>query len=331
MWRLPFTRRPADDGLDAELTSLFVEGRERLREEPAGMASGQLRVARLLRQAVVDQERRRGLGVWRRLGWAAGGGSGMWGGMMGIAAAHKLAAVALGASVLLGGTVAVEASGVGPAVLDSVGVHQASSEHSVLHTGTPTTTATVGAAGSTASPEANPTGTGLPGNLVTQLHADGRFTVRGQLLAGTTAVAAVVQTADGPLTFDYDPSVVHATGEPTHGNATVTPTPVNLADYIGYGVFITGTCTQDPLPASLADCATAQLQVERVQVLGRAGQVSADPAATASPGIATPSAGGLNSQHGRGPNESATPAAIATATATPTATTPSGLSHRPDH
>jgi hypothetical protein len=242
----------------------------------------------------------------------------MWNGMLGVAAAHKAITVAVGLSMLLGGTVAVETTGVGGTVLDSVGLHQTADSHSVVH---PTPTAE-----GTAAASAKPEGTALPGALVVQLHKDGSFSARGQLVDGTSATTAVVDVgADQRLSLPYDAAVVHATGRPDRGTATPTE-PVDLTDYVGYGVFVTGTCADSPLPETLGKCES--LTVSSIQVLGRAGQQG-----TAPPGAASPqgnaSDGKANAPHAN--DAAGTDAQNDDASATPTATpSPAGLSHRPE-
>ncbi len=59
-------------------------------------------------------------GLVRRLALASMGGGSMWAGVVGIAAAHKAAAITAGLSLVLGGSVAAEASGVGPAMRTAV-------------------------------------------------------------------------------------------------------------------------------------------------------------------------------------------------------------------
>jgi hypothetical protein len=243
----------------------------------------------------------------------------MWNGMLGVAAAQKALTVAVGLSMLLGGTVAVETTGVGATVLDSVGVHQTANSQSVTHP-TPTPEGTVAA-------NAKPDGTALPGALVVQLHKDGSFTVRGQLVDGTDSGTAMVDIgADQPLSLTYDPATVHAAGRPAHGSATPTPEPVDLSNYIGYGVFVTGTCADNPLPTTLGDC--QNLTVSRIQVLGQAGQhgAASQGAAHAQGNAAdgqanAPEPNAAAGTHPQGDDASATP------TPTPSA---AGLSHRPE-
>jgi hypothetical protein len=309
-----FLGRWGSDRDDPELTSLFADARARLDAGTPTRSTAQIKVARLLRQPA-NHEHARASGVLKRFAWASGGGIGMWGALLSTAAAHKAVAVAVGLGMLLGGTVAVETTGVGTAVREAVVSHQASSPHAVVH---PTP-----AAEGTSAAGVEPDATALPGALITQLHADGSFTVRGQLVEGTDASTAVVDTgADTPLSFTYDAATVHATGRPERGSATPTPQPVDLTDYVGYGVFITGSCADDPLPATLGDCNA--LTLSSIQVLGRAGQQGEGPAAApgkakadnAPPNVDAPQPSDAAGAHRAGNGGSATP--------------PAGLSNRPD-
>jgi len=227
----------------------------------------------------------------------------MWTGLVGAAAAHKAAASAVGLSVLLSGTV-VETTGVGPAVRESVRdaiVAESENEQPVLAntTATPTppadATATPEAPAATETPEAvelaatlseddqvdSEDTQSLPGNLVTQLNPKGRFSLRAEIVSASGTVLTLA-TADGDLELDVAGARVHTTGAPT--------AEVEWSDFVGFGVFVTGSCVLpvDEVSANEelepADVETAEvaiedcdaLEVERVRLLGRAGQGGSD-------------------------------------------------------
>jgi hypothetical protein len=185
----------------------------------------------------------------------------MWAGLISAAAANKAAAAAAGVSVLLGGTV-VEASGVGPAVRESVyhAVTQSDDGDEDIDV-VATETAEAGPTeDSNAAVSVSP-GNPLPGNLVTHVGPGGRFQLRGEIV-DVDGTMLTLMAADGELVIDVADVDAHATGNPAD--------EIGWADYVDYGVIVTGRCTDEEPAELLADCET--LEVERVQLLGRAGQ-----------------------------------------------------------
>lgn len=116
-WR----RRDTDiDRLDAAVTSRFREGRRLADLDEAGFLRAHARIASLL--APTTEPR---FGALRRLPYAMAavvGGGGGWAALFGVAAAHKIAAVGLATAVLAGGGLAADAVGIGPSVLETIGV-----------------------------------------------------------------------------------------------------------------------------------------------------------------------------------------------------------------
>lgn len=203
----------------------------------------------------------------------------MWAGFIGAAAAHKAATAAVGI-VLLGGTV-VETTGVGPAVRTAV--HEAIAESRTGEeslAATPTVEAESVELPNTAVPlsEGNP----LPGNLVTHLGTDGHFQLRAEIAAADGSLLTLI-TSDGEFEVDASETEVHATGSPAD--------EIDWADYVDYGVFVTGACADEEAPESLLDCET--IEVASVQLLGRAGQ-GGPPESTGAPeGVGQPEGVGV--------------------------------------
>jgi hypothetical protein len=196
-----------------------------------------------------------------RVALASLGGGGMWAGLVGTAAAHKAATAAVGLSVLLGGSVA-ETTGVGPAVREAVQEVVTFSDDEgegpeALVSATPAVGPAEGSNATVSVGKGNP----LPGNLISQLGPNGDFQLRAEI-ASADGTTLLLTTPDGDLEIDIGEAEVHAAGDAAE--------EIVWANYLGYGVFVTGTCLDAEPAESLNDCET--LQVDRVQLLGRAGQ-----------------------------------------------------------
>lgn len=183
----------------------------------------------------------------------------MWAGLVGAAAAHKAAAAAVGLSVLLSGSVAVETSGVGPAVREVVRhVTSSETESQDAAPAVQIAASAVTQGGASVAP-----GDQLPGNLVAKLQPNGSFQLRAEVVSADGTVL-VVNTPDGQLEIDISDIDIHTTGKPT--------SEVDWSLLVGYGVIVSGSCV-DPDPGangSLSGCGT--LAAARVQLLGQAGQ-----------------------------------------------------------
>lgn len=251
------------DELDPTLTEFLRSRDSRDDLDSISLARARMRVEARLRDPGSAAELR------PRFALSGFGAAGLWASFTGVAAANKAAAVAVTVSMVLGGAVA-ETSGVGPAVREAVLDVVTSAEEPPLFvesrdssdvqgpTATPETLEAPAAASSAAV--AAPM---LPGNLVTQLGPDGSFHIRAEI-AGANGSVLTLLTSEGDLTLDVAGATAHA-----NGNPSVAPL---WSDYIGYGVFVSGTCPSAEAASESALGACGQVQVSTVQLLGRAGQ-----------------------------------------------------------
>ena len=237
-----FRRR--GDAPDPELLTIFERASERL--EP-----GSLEVARA-RSRVTEQFEAieaTGGGLRKRLALAAAGGTGMWGTVLGTAAANKAAAAAVAIGVLAGGGVAAEASGLGPAVraaaLDAAGISTPAGEGG----------GGVGVQGVGPSEDSPAVATveeaeDTSGNLVTVLRDDGSFVVRGVVtVEGTSLVAGVslwVDAAGGsPTEFALADGVTIRLRGPSDAGPQTASVAGTLDDLvIGNLVLLQGQCAE---------------------------------------------------------------------------------------
>ncbi|MFA7250203.1 MAG: hypothetical protein WC273_11310 [Dehalococcoidia bacterium] len=199
----------------------------------------------------------------------------------GMAAARRAAVVGgVSAAVLLGGVAAAQTPA-GSAVLDSITSAVTQTVDSVVHLVAP-------GLGRSATPKSAATPAGdLPGNLVTQLHADGSFSLRAELVSAT-ATTATVRAADvGQLTFDI-----------THTDIQI-PKGLGIDSLPGAAgslVFLRGKCTGDHIDATCT--------VERLNVVGNAGQGgNPNPGGNPNSGGGNPNSGGGNPNAGGGKPE----------------------------
>ena len=123
-------------------------------------------------------------------------------------------------------------------------------------------------------------GDGLPGNLVTQLHSDGTFTVRGELTAAAAA-SATVRSEIGSVVFDITKADVHIPGGQKAGA---------LAGFAGSLVFLQGRCQTARIDTTCV--------VERLTVLGQ----REGPNQGNGPGANSGNSPGANSGNGPGDN-----------------------------
>ena len=239
--RLRFWRHNDIEGeaLDPDLVSLFARTTQLPTPGAPELARGRARVARRL--AVEPPANRRRLG--RRLALGTAGGGGLWAAFLATASANKVTSAAVGLSVLLAGGVATtEVTGVGPSVFEAIGL-----ERPVLHS---------------RAVETDDAGD-LPGQFLTRLHANGSFQLRGQLVQ-VNGTALIVTTATGRVDLDVTNAEIKLPGR-----AAVISNG-DLADFEGHLIFVTGAC--DPIDHFATDTCT----VERVTVLGQAGQGAPD-------------------------------------------------------
>ena len=269
------------------------------------LVSGRARVAANL--AVDLGGRTAAGGLRRRLALAAFGGGSMWASMVGVAAAHKVAAIGLGMAALVGAGTVAQAGGL-DAILDATGIH--ASQQGQGHDGSGDDGdggASVGVgATSVDDGDAGPAGDSeatvavsdapddLPGNLVIQIH-DHSFTLRAVLCGITGSDVALAtagdcgggevtaSTGDGLVTVtlgDEARMSVPGTRSANGGKPEVTTGASALATLDGYAgrlVFVRGTCDEEG--DGLEDCT-----VTSIHVLGRAGQGATDGAGPLSEG-----------------------------------------------
>ena len=216
--KLPWRGRTASDELDPELLATF-DGASSIPEPGRpDLARARTRVASSL------EGRATAGGLRKRLPLAAFGGGGMWASLVGVAAAHKIAAIGLGVAALVGAGTAAQTGGLG-AVLDATGIHASQPGQGHGRSGgddgddgdgdvsvgaTSLHESGIGPAGdSEAAVAVSDAPEDLPGNLVTQVH-DGSFTLRAVLCAidgeggdpgtVTLATAGDCEEAEGGVT-----------------------------------------------------------------------------------------------------------------------------------
>ncbi len=159
-------------------------------------------------------------GLLRRMALAGFGGGGMWAGLIGVAAANKAAAAAVGLSVLLAGTVAAETTGVGPAVREAV-------QNVVQPSGGGDSTTPQGAhEEAAAAVEVNTDVEGVPGALLSVVSPGGHFVLRGIVVGWTGDLLTVdtggensfeIVTDDTRLVIPGDRDAVLGVGYPSDG------------------------------------------------------------------------------------------------------------------
>ncbi len=256
-------RRHSDiegDALDPELLSVFREASRLPDTGTTELARGRSRVANQL----VDEASRTGGRFGRRLAWGTVGGGGMWAALLGTAAANKAVSAAVGISVLLaGGVTTAEVTGVGPSVLEAIGIVQPAAQGEIAAE----SQGGEHAAEQAAVPDLGEAPDGLPGQLLTQLHDDGSFQLRGTLgdLVGDTTFTFTVTTATDDVDLDFAEAAIQVPGR-REGDDPQSVEPAELIEFVGSLVFVTGTC--DPVDELAGETCT----VERVSVLGFAGR-----------------------------------------------------------
>ena len=249
---LRFPSKPTlDDAPDAELLALF-QGADR------GLDANPLVLDRMQTKVAAEIGRAGGApgGLRRRLALSALGGGTLWATVFGSAAAHKATVAAVGLSLLVGGVVD-EATGVGEAVRETLGIERAlqaltgdgepqASDGSLSagaeggDTSRETSTALVAEdAGAQFTTEDAPDE--LPGNLLTQIRGDGSFMLRA-VLRGYDGEYVELEVADGTdtLWLHLDPDAdVQLPGYPAPAETVLTD---QMAPYEGRLVVIEGAC-----------------------------------------------------------------------------------------
>jgi hypothetical protein len=269
-----FTRHTSDDRLDPEMLMLF-ESKSRL---PEFDERTRMRARATVANRLIQDGPSRG-GLFPRFALAGLGIGGLWASLAGAATAHKAAAAVAGVSLVLGGAVAVEASGAGESVRESFGISRPQAEQQGQPDGAVAALEDqeVGPPDDSAPIDAERGDADTPGNLVAQLRDDGSFTMRAILVDvdGDSVTIGIAGASSYTLTLDAD-ALVQVPGPGGEGAATVLGDR-SLADYVGHLVFAAGTC--DEPAAGIGDgCTITQLQVH-----GYAGQDVPRPAAPGQP------------------------------------------------
>jgi len=243
---------------DAEVPDPVVEAwfaRARLPAvDDAALARGRRLVAAKL---AAPEPATAGSSFMRRLGWATAGGGGLWASMLGAAAAHPLAGAVTALALVAGGATAVEVSGIGPAVRETVGIQAQDTGDTPPQAASATPTSTHAALGAEAAegPGASvtPAPGWLPGNLLTQIH-DGRFVLRAQLVA-VDDESLTLLTAEDEVTMPLsDEADVRVPGTPERRD--------DLASAVGQLAMVFGSCDGG------VELLGPGCVIERVQVLG---------------------------------------------------------------
>ena len=228
--------RRKGDAPDPELLAIFEQASERLESGSLERARARSRVSERF-EAI---EASRG-GLRRRLALATVGGTGMWAAAIGTVAANKAAAAATGITVLLGGGVAAEASGLGPAVreaaLSAAGISTPAGDG-----GEGVGVQAVGPSEDSSAVATVEEAEDVNGNLVTVLRDDGSFLVRG-FLTEVDGNSITVEAAGGSETeFTLaDDATIRLRGPSDAGpqTASVAATPAELEDKL---VLLHGQC-----------------------------------------------------------------------------------------
>lgn len=262
--------RGGDEELDTDLASLFSQAPGVPGPDLGSVARTRARVPAELRQTMSASG-----GMRRRLALGTLGGGGMWATLIGTAAAHKAAAAAVGLGVLLSGGAALEATGVGEAMREAVGIQQSANENSNERAAAGADNADEGSAEGVAdnaqlgaaSVETGDAPEGTPGQLVTQLHDDGAFSVRA-LLVDVDEDSIVIEVGDGmqhDLALGEDVSIQLSGQRDGEGDV---PTLEDLQALVGKGhlVFIRGACDADAEDLDDESCT-----VTSIVVIGNAG------------------------------------------------------------
>ena len=274
--------RGGDEELDSDLASLFSQAPGVPGPDLGSVARTRARVPAELRQSVSAS-----WGMRRKLALGTLGGGGIWATLIGTAAAHKAVAAAVGLGVLLSGGAALEVSGIGEAVREAVGIQQSAKDNANPHAAagadnaadsaddSAAVSATEGSAEGAAdgaqlgaaSVETGDAPEGTPGQLVTQLHGDGAFTVRA-LLVDVDEDSILVEVGNGvqhDLTLGEDVSIQLPGQRDGEGDV---PTLEDLQALVGEGhlVFVRGACD-----AEADDLDDESCTVTSIVVIGNAG------------------------------------------------------------
>ena len=228
-------------------------------------------------------------GLRRRMALAGFGGGGMWAAVIGTAAANKAAAAAVGVTLLIGSGTAIEASGIGPAVRDSLGVG-AAAEHG-LGTGgdTPTGVQGVGPAEDSSAAASVEESDDAPGNLVTVMRDDGTFLVRG-LVTDVGRDSLTVDAAGGsPTMFTLAGDATVRLPGPSDEGAQAASVAATLNDLVGNLVLLQGQCDEGAENLHDASC-----RVTSVTLLGRGGEQLTDLPLGAPDGAGRPDDAGVS-------------------------------------
>lgn len=254
--------RAADEKSDPVIEAWFSRYGHAPQVDPQGLERGRRLVASRLAAAEADAAPSGGLR--RRLALAGLGGGGIWASMSGMAAAHPVLAAAAALSVLAGGATAAEVTGVGPAVRQAVRSEAPATSTDATATATATSAATASLEATSIPEQAAPGALGIepvpegaPGNLVTQLHDDGRFTMRAVLVDATSDSISLVGVG-GIVELSLDEEAkLQIPGKPSDDE--------ELDEYSGQLVFVSGACE------SGIELVGPGCVVTSVQVLGHAG------------------------------------------------------------
>lgn len=275
--RRPF-RRHADsdsDTLDPELLSLFASSTRLPEIGVSDLARGRVRVAAQLAPETAPPV----AGGWlkRRFAWGAAGGGSMWAALLGTAFASKASTAAVGVAVLLAGAGTAEVTGIGPAVRESLGISQPSASSNAADESVEAQNNGLGVenAGENAAEQAANVGADSeePGQQVTHFRPNGTFSMRGTLVSADD-VSLTAKTADGSLTLQFADPTISLPAQ--NANPNDDALELTLDDFSDHLVFFTGVCIE---PNEGEDF-SIQLHcfVDRVTVLGRAGQGQPDDA-----------------------------------------------------
>lgn len=261
-------RRTAElnDTLDPELVSVFRESARRLDPGPLALDRMQAKVAARIERAPAPQG-----GLRRRLALGSLGGGALWATVIGSAAAHKAVVTAVGLSLLLGGGVAAETTGVGEAVREAVssavGIENGGDEDG---DGGPAQQSLV-VDGDAITPEDSPAAAqveaadDVAGNLVTVVREDGSFLLRAALISvdGDILTLDAAGGSTHELTLAEDAVIHMASANEASGGAA--PDFAATLEDLGEGtlVLLRGQCENDadPLDDTESDCVVTEATV----------------------------------------------------------------------